>query len=111
MKPNQLDLQVWQAVRSPSWAFRLLKDPPRVVPVLHAAINSHGQTRHARYVKNERTREKSNAVAVLRMVRRRGEDVCVHMADAIVRYAKLQPARVVTYRRWLRQIERRRMRA
>jgi hypothetical protein len=102
MKPSQHDLDVWTARNAPLWARAMLKHPPRSIPALHYAINARAKSRQREAL------EPGNAMAVLRMVRKRGEDLYCYMIGAAVEYKRVQPERATTYRRWLRRIEQRR---
>lgn len=120
MKPCGMDLQFWTARNAPTWARTMLKQPPDAVAALHWAISFRGdKTRAAELERHRRpgrflrqrdvdTRrnilEKGNAVAVLKMVRRRGASLPDYMASAAREYKELQPKRANTYTRWLRRM-------
>lgn len=103
MKPSSLDLQFWSALNAPAWARTMLKHPPNISSALHSAIEFRG--RATRLVDNY-SREASNAVHVLRLVRKRGQRLSDYMRTAAIEYAQSQPPRAATYARWLRRMER-----
>jgi len=99
MTPSQFDLTVWTVHHLPKWA-KTAKHTPTLLPALHLAINYRAKLRTGGC-------EPSNACVVLRMVRNRGEPLLDYMKDCVVRYARVQPERAHTYRRWVRRAERR----
>ena len=101
MIPNSHDLTVWLAHRLPNWAQSIKSSQrPSSLPSLHYAINARA--------KIKLSCEPSNACEILKMVRRRNEEPLIqYMRDAALTYAKSQPARACTYRRWLRRHDKR----
>lgn len=113
MNITQADGSFWQAVKAPTWLAGNKR--PNKVASLHMAINGHAKapyklgqvTKPAIARLREARMEKSNALNILGMVRKRGEDVYLYMIQASIEYKSVQPKRCATYRRWLRQIEQR----
>lgn len=83
----------------------MLKHPPNAAAALHAAINERMLKGHLSRFRAEQRLEAGNALAVLRSVRKRGEDVRLHMSQGVEQWKTLQPKRAATYARWLRRME------
>lgn len=116
MKPCGMDLQFWAARNAPTWARTMLKYPPSPALSLHAAINFRAKApllleAAARAKPGTSTRrvghDAGNALSVLRMARKRGENLRFYMIEAAQKYKHVQPERANTYNRWLRRMEQR----
>lgn len=98
--PTWADLHYWQAHHAPDFARRIDSRPRAQTEVsIHAVINSHARTP----MRSRGELETANTLALLRMVRRRGEPLEGYLY-AIQRTYGTTPKRTALARKWAARI-------